>query len=242
MDFLAPHLFVVALCIVAVGALAQGMLGMGFGQIASAGLIWVEPQMVPTSIILMAFLVGFSGALRDRKSILIRPLSFSIFGRFIGTLMALPLLVIASQNQDNFLLLFGVLILIAVTLSIVKITPTFNALSQSVAGSISGFMGTISAVGAPPMAIVFQHQQRLPARATLNSFFAISAMLSLIALVMAGQFSVLHLGYAISLSPGLIAGIIVSKKLTLFDDGIYRYGILLFTGLSGIGLIVRYFL
>ena len=71
-----PSLLAIALLIVFIAATAQGYVGLGFGQISAAGLIWIEPQLVPATVILMAFVVGAIGAFRDRRNPTVSNLCF----------------------------------------------------------------------------------------------------------------------------------------------------------------------
>ena len=87
-----PTLLALSLSIVMLGALIQGTLGMGFGQIGAAGLIWTVPELLPGVVIIMAMLVGAFGAWRERSGIDYSQLSYSLIGRLAGTLLAVPLL------------------------------------------------------------------------------------------------------------------------------------------------------
>ena len=48
------------------------------------------------------------------------------------------------------------------------------------AGIASGIMGTATAIGGPPMAVVYQHEGGPRARGTLAAFFTVGAVISAI--------------------------------------------------------------
>ena len=144
---------------VAVAALAQGAMGMGFGQIAAAGMVWIAPGMMPATVIIMAFVVATFAVLKERSGVDLRVLSVSLCGRITGTLIALPLLLLTGENNSGFNLLFAVLLLASVCFSLFNVRPRFTKISQISAGLASGLMGTITSAGAPPMALVFQEQK-----------------------------------------------------------------------------------
>lgn len=229
----------ISLGIVAVAALVQGCIGMGFGQIAAAGLIWTVPQMLPTVVILMALVVAAIGAQHERSAIDLRVLSTALAGRILGTLLAIPLLLLVIDDADEFALLFGILILLSAGLGLVRVRLPFTRLTQFAGGGASGLMGTITAVGAPPIGLVFQDQPAVSARPTLNAFFAIGAAISLLALTYADLFRVDHLWLALYLLPGFVGGVLLSRPLHRFVDQRFRVLILLFTSVSACVLIAK---
>jgi uncharacterized membrane protein YfcA len=232
-------LFCIALLVVTVAAVAQGAIGMGFGQIGAAGMVWIVPEMIPAIVIIMAFAVATIGVLREPKKVNIQALSFSMCGRIAGTIMALPLLIQVATNRDAFNFLFGVLLLVSVSFSLFKIKPAFTPVSQVTGGLASGLMGTITSVGAPPMALVFQDQKAEMARPTLNGFFAIGAPVSLIILWLAGRLNPEQFIFAGYLAPGFILGLYLSTKLNRFVDHRFRYLVLAFSFISALALIMR---
>jgi uncharacterized membrane protein YfcA len=236
---LEPVLLALALVVVFIAAIAQGSIGMGFGQISAAGMIWIAPDMLPTVVILMALVVGLIGALREWSAIDIKLLSVSIAGRIAGTLLSVPLLILVSANNKSFALLFGVLVLISVGLSLVKAMPSLSNTTLVTGGIASGIMGTITSVGAPPMGLVFQHQKSSFARPTLNAFFAIGSVFSLLALWFAGRFTVEHILLVCYLIPGFVSGVYLSKYFHQFVDSRFRYLVLVFSSISAVALIVK---
>ena len=228
-----------ALLVVAIAAVVQGSIGMGFGQIAAAGLIWILPEYLPTLVILMALVVGGIGAQGDRNSVDLGVLSIALIGRLSGTLLALPLLLWASGDSDQFALLFASLILVAAGLGLLRMPMPFNRWTLLAGGGASGLMGTITAVGAPPMGLVFQAQTARMARPTLNAFFAIGAAISIMALSYAGLFTTDHLLLALFLMPGYVGGVLLSRRLHAFVDQRFRPLVLAFSAASACALIAR---
>ena len=239
MVLLDPILIGLALIIVFIGAAAQGAMGMGFGQICAAGLVWIHPELVPTTVIVMAIVVASLGAIRERGSIDVGQLGIAISGRVAGALATIPVLLLVGASSRGFDLLFAVLILIAVAISLLRSGIPLNNLTLAVAGFSSGLMGTITAVGAPPMGLVYQGAEVVRARSTLNAFFAIGAPVSLVVLYFAGRLSMEHLVYAGILAPGFMIGLYCSRFLHGFVDQRFRYVILGFTAVSALALIAR---
>lgn len=239
MLFADPTLLVISLSIVMLGALIQGTLGMGFGQIGAAGLIWTLPELLPGIVILMAMLVGGFGAWRERQGIDYSQLSYSLLGRVAGTLLAVPLLFWVSGNSQDFALLFAILILIGTGCSLWRISPPMGKPSLLGGGLVSGLMGTITSVGAPPMGIVYQNEPAARARPTLNLFFALGSVPSLLALAYSGHLHTGHAQTAAVLFPGYLLGVWLSRHLHAHVDARFRFAVIGFTALSALALIVR---
>lgn len=239
MDLLDPILICLALAIVFTGAVVQGAIGMGFGQICAAGLVWIHPILVPTTVILMATVVATIGAMHERESIKVGQLGVALSGRVVGTLATIPLLVLIGGSSQGFDLLFAILILVSVAISLFRSGISLNTGTLSVAGFCSGLMGTITAVGAPPMGLVYQGAVASQARSTLNAFFAIGAPVSLVVLYFTGRLYSEHVLYAVILAPGFIAGMYCSRYLYNVIDQRFRFVILGFATVSAVALIVR---
>ncbi|MDT8400046.1 MAG: TSUP family transporter [Pseudomonadales bacterium] len=79
-----------------------------------------------------------------------------------------------------------------------------------VATLVSGFMSTISSIGGPPLALVYQNARGAELRANLSVLFILGCTISLLALALIGKFTRNDLAYAAVLMLGLIPGILVS--------------------------------
>lgn len=194
---------------------------MGFGQVAGPLLLLINPDFVPVPILIMGMVVATINAIKGRRQIVAGQLGYALCGRIAGAVAAAWVMVTLVE-QDTFPLVFAGLILLAVGISLGtwKILPTGKALLF--AGTASGFMGTITSVGAPPMGIVYQHSPGPTVRATLNAFFSLGTIASLSAL---GWFGLLHMDqlmFAAVLAPALVMGTWVSKYLTDFVDKRFR--------------------
>lgn len=233
-----PLLLSSALLIVAFAAIIQSTTGMGFGLVAAPALIWLYPEMIPATILIMGLVVSAISALREHQFIMPRQLSVAVLGRGVGSIAAIPLLVVLSSSQA-FSTVFGALILLAVGLSLVGIRPRFTPGNLLLGGTVSGFTGTITSVGAPPIVLVFQDQPASSARPTLNAFFALASLVSLAALAYASRLGYEHFVLASILAPGFLGGIYFSKYLRGHVDERVRPVVLLFCAGSAAGLIAR---
>jgi uncharacterized membrane protein YfcA len=105
---------------------------------------------------------------------------------------------------------------------------------------MSGFAGTIASVGAPPMAIVYQHESGPRIRGTLSAFFVIGTVMSIGALILVDRLGASEVALALKMLPGLLLGFAISRRLALvLDRGHTRNAVLMLASMGGLVLILR---
>ncbi|MCY1253955.1 Sulfite exporter TauE/SafE [compost metagenome] len=197
--------------LILVGACLQGVGGIGFAMLsAPLGAIFF-PDLVPGPLLAMGCCLSLMGALREREAIAWRIAGFALIGRALGG--AAAVLTMAWLAPGPLGVLFSVSILAAVALSLLgwRLLPTSR--NVAIAGTLSGFMGTITSAGAPPFALVMQHMAPAPMRATMGTILSGGAVLSLAMLTLAGRFGLPQLVLAAALAPFLLAGFALSNRL-----------------------------
>jgi len=80
-------------------------------------------------------------------------------------------------------------------------------------GLVSGFAGTATSIGGPPMAILYQRHPPRQIRTTLAVYFMIGAGLSLAGLGLAGQLDMHRALLAACLAPVLPVGAVLGRTL-----------------------------
>ena len=126
--------------------------------------------------------IAFSNAFLSLNDVIKKDLIYSFSGRIVGSLLSIPLLYL-TLGTKNYLIFFGVLLLVAVFLSVKKWNVAASKKNITIAGACSGLMGTTIGIGGPPMAIVYQNSTAKNVVATLNMFFGIGALFSVLLLV-----------------------------------------------------------
>ncbi|MCF7981199.1 MAG: sulfite exporter TauE/SafE family protein [Pseudomonadales bacterium] len=220
------------------GALVQGSTGLGFGMISAPILMIINPVFVPGPLLVLAMIVSCLIAFREWKSIAWRGLSFALVGRIIGTILAG--LTIAAIPLPAYGLIFGFMVLFAVVLSVIgwKVLPSIKNLVT--AGFVSGYMGTLTSIGAPPIALAYQHETGPVVRSTLAMFFVIGAAISVITLAAVGNFAVGQLVISIIFLPALLIGFWVSSRLVPKIRGrLVRNSVLSLSALTSLALIIK---
>jgi hypothetical protein len=202
--------------IVATGAALQASVGIGFGVLAAPLLVILAPELVPGPVLMLSLLLAAMTATREFRFVDLRELSLAMIGRVTGTMAAGA--VIALLPQSVFGSLFALMILAAIGLSMTRwhLLPTRRNLIA--AGLLSGFMGTITSVGAPPMALVYQNMPGPKVRATMGAFLMLGAGFSLITLALVGRFTAAHVASSVWLVPPVLLGFVASKYLRRHVD------------------------
>ena len=208
--------YVVALGAVAVGALTQGALGFGFGMLAAPVLALVDDELVPGAVLVLGVTVAATVAWQERGALDWLGIKWALVGRVLGTFVAVA--AVSHLDRDQLAIALGVFVLAAVALSIVgwRIRPSPRTLVG--AGAMSGMMGTLTSIGGPPMALVYQREQAARLRSTLAGFFLFGASLAVVSLAISGQFGARQLVDGLTLLPGLVVGLAASHVLAPYLD------------------------
>lgn len=230
-----------AMALVVFGAaLAQGVGGIGFAMFAAPVAAMFFPQLAPGPLLTLGGFISLLTALRERAFIDWSAVSYALAGRVVGTLIAIYAM--ARFAPQALGVLFACLILAAVALSVAGLRFTATPGRVSGAGVASGIMGTMTSVGAPPIAIVLQHTAPPRLRATLGVVLFLGSIFSLAMLALANRYTAYHAGLALSLAPFLLAGFAVSNRLrTLLPPHAVRSVLLAVCALGAVGLLVKAF-
>jgi uncharacterized membrane protein YfcA len=197
--------------ILIIGACLQGLIGFGLGLFSAPILILFAPQMVPTPMILNGLVITLVLLFTYRKSINKRQASFSLVGGSVGVVLAT--VVISLVNLAQYQVLFGLAIVLAVILSVAGFTPQVSRVSSTIAGTLSGFMGTLTSAGGAPMGLLYQAADENMIKANLSLFFVFINALSIIALGIAGLVSQQDLWLFVSSVPAIALGWLLSHVL-----------------------------
>lgn len=222
-----------------IGSLLQASVGFGIALFVVPLLILLNPAFVPGPMIFAALFLAVLMGFRGRSAVDPKKLGLAGAGLLAGTgAGALSLTVLAAENWPR---LFALLIFSAVALSVSGIRVGLTGRALVGAGIVSGFMGTISGIHGPPMALLYQREPGAVVRATLAVFFVLAYALALIALSAVGLFGSRELLLGLALAPGVVAGYLLSRfSRRLVERGRWlRIAILSVASLSALALILK---
>ncbi len=232
---------VLASIVVGLGAVAQGSVGFGVGLLSAPLLLLIDPRLVPGPLLLTAFVLIALLTWREWPGIRFRDLAWSLPGRVAGT--GIAVLFIRVIPAERFDLAVGALIVVAVLLSVGGLSVRLTPRSFLGAGALSGFLGTVTAIGGPPIALLYQRERGPVVRGTLSAFFVVGTVISLAGLVVAGKFGAAEMALTPVLLPGALAGYALSGRAArVLDRGWMRPAILAASLVAGAISVVKYLL
>ncbi|MFW6159883.1 MAG: sulfite exporter TauE/SafE family protein [Acidobacteriota bacterium] len=235
--FLTPLEIILAIGIACLGTLLQGSIGFGLGLIGVPLLVLINPDFIPGPLLLAAFILNILMSTRELHSIDIKGVGWAVPGRFMGAVVGAFILKLLPS--EHLSLLFGLMVLIAVVLTSSGLSLSSKPTNIFGAATFSGIMGTTSAIGGAPMAIVYQHEKGPRIRGTLAAIFLFGTLLSLISLTLIGRFGSKELLMTLILLPGIFLGFFLSKKTAGFlDKGHIRLAVLIASAFSGLLIII----
>ena len=235
---LTPSQALLAASVVALGTAVQASIGFGLAMIAAPVLYLIEPGLVPGPLIACALFLSIWVAWHERHAIDMQYFGAALAGRLIGSPLAAILL--GSLSALAFDLVFGSLVLLAVLLSLIHPRILLSSRTVFAATLLSGLMGTLSSIGGPPLALVYQHVRGPALRANLSVLFVLGTLISLASLFTVGRFGQAELQASAWLALGIVPGIVLSPPLKRhMDSRSVRPYLLLMCVLSAVAVLLR---
>lgn len=237
MPLTVPELLA-AVAIVMIAAAIQGAVGFGSALVAAPILVLIDPLLVPGPMLMAGVALTLLMMLRESRAIDWRGLAWALLGSLIGT--GAGAMLVASVSREFLGLMLGTAVLTGVAASASGVRVGRGGVTLAVAGLLSGFMGTTTSAGGPPIALAYQDAPGPQIRATLSTYFTISAMLAISSLALVGAFGRVELSLGFLLLPGVVLGVAVSGRARpLLDGGYTRPAILLIAGFAAAAVVLR---
>lgn len=198
-----------------IGSSVQGSLGFGLGMLTSPLFAMIDPSFIPVAMMLAVVPLTFGVAIRDRAHIDASGFKWAVLGRFPGVFVGLVAL--RAMSEDSLAYAVASSVALAVIVSVVtarrgQVVPT-NATTLTAAGFASGFMGTVTSIGGPPMALVYKDGDPRTVRATIAAFFSIGVVITVGGFVLSGEIGRHELALTAVILPGVLAGLPLSSVL-----------------------------
>ncbi len=216
----------------------QGSIGFGANLFAVPLLALINPELIPIPILIVNPIMNLMLAWRERGNVDRPAVISALVGRVPG--VVLGVLALSLISSDHLGLLFGILLLIAIGLQLSGLTLSRTRRTVTLAGGVSGFMATAVGVGGPPMALALKDLPGPSFRATMSPYFVIGSSLSILGLILGGQFEISDIWNSLLLLPAAIAGILISGPLrSRVDSGRIVYFIYFLSSAGAIALLLR---
>lgn len=218
----------------------QGVVGFGLVLTAGPVVALLEPSALPVVFLLLGFPMEIWMLIREHAAVDRPGFVQMMGGRAAGTVAAFWVLTVAGARM--LAVLAGSAIVIAGLLSYrsPRASATSRPVTMVIAGSVSGLMATVAAVGGPAMALAYRDREAAQVRATLALAFLVGGSLSLAALQFAGMVTWEHLRLALVLLPAEAIGLALSGfLLPRVHPGALRAAVLLLAVLGGAAVVLR---
>ncbi len=226
--------------VILVGAFVQTAVGFGLAVIAAPVLYLLDPDYVPAPVVVAALTLSIVNAVTYRDGISFAGLRSAVIGRIPGSLAGAGLLLWIDQRWLALWIGLSVLFAVGVSLSRLRWHPT--PARMMLAGFLSGFMGTSTSIGGPPMALLWQHQALNRIRANLAAFFVVSCLISLLVLAPVGRFGSQQMVLSLPLLPATLAGFWLARRtMHRLPHNIVRLVSLGLCALSGLAAVISAF-
>jgi uncharacterized membrane protein YfcA len=194
------------------GSAVQAATGYGCAVVALPVMELAFPAHMPELLILLGpplivLMVAIERSYIDTPAV-IQVSS----GMLFGTVLAIPVLDLVSGRQLR--LLFGFVTLAAlIALTIMRAGVARTPPRAIVAGLASGFMGTATGMGGPPLAVLFAHEAGPTVRATVSAVNVTGCVLSIGAMLFARRIDTTDLWLAAFLTVPIIIGFLAGRLL-----------------------------
>lgn len=224
--------------IVLAGAFVQATIGLGLGLLGAPLIALLEPQLVPTLLLLLSVPISTAVLVVERHHIDWRVLAWALPARVPGTLLGVWLV---SAIAGRWLgVAVAVMVLVAVALAVHTVEVRQTPATLVGAGFVAGTAGTAVAIGGPPIAIVLAHRPPRVVRGTLSFFFVVGSVMSLAWFAVAGELPrssvVLAVAYLPLLAVAIPLGAMAHHRLPRER---FRRGVLALCALSAVVLLAR---
>lgn len=227
-----------AALVAAAGSCLQGAVGFGVNLIATPLLLLIDDVFVPAPVIVASGLLNVLIMRREGAGSVDRRIHIAIAGQIVGAVGAGA--VIAAVPTRSLSLLFAGCVLAAVAVSASGLHPRLTPRTLVGAGVAAGFMGTVSGIGGPPIALVYQRADGRTLRGTLARFFLVGTAVSLPTLAVVGALGRAELVASAVLLPGVVVGFVASKPLVRrIDERGVRPFVLALSAAAAVAVLVR---
>lgn len=223
---------------VVLGAVVQSVVGLGLGLVAAPVVTLLAPELMPGSLLVLGMVLPVFTLARERRDVDWSGFGWAMPGRIAGT--AVGAWVVATVSPRDLGVAVGLAVLLAVVLTAWAIRVPVTRTTLGVAGFTSGIAATTSAIGGPPMALLYQHRPARQVRSTLAVYFVVGSGLSLVTLAVAGQLPVEQLALGALMVPVLLLGVAVGERARdRVPAARFRALVLAVSAVSAIVLVVR---
>jgi uncharacterized protein len=220
------------------GGVAQSTVGFGAAFATVPALALTAPELLPGAMLVAALPLSVTMAISGRADLDRASATRLMVGRLPGIAIGTVIVVVVDVRWLTAIV--AVVLLAAVGAAAggwrLQVTPR----RELVAGVISGVTGAATALGGPPIALLYRERDPAVVRPTLGVVWAVGIVITLIGLAAVGSFTWTQAVVGVLLSTLLLVGLLLSRPLLRWlSPPQVRAVILWWAGLGGVAALGR---
>ena len=209
--------FALAFFVSFVAAALHSTVGFGFALLSVPILSLLNPIFAPVPQLLVVFPLTLAIVLRERHAVEVKSTLWIFAGRLPGAAIGVLLLKLLSSAALDILM--SLMVILGVVIVVSRGTFRRTAPREFTAGVASGTMAMVSAIGGPPIALLYRNDSGPTVRANLGLVFAIGLCITISVRALAGEVSWAEVLVGAALMPAVWLGLRASKVLIPRVDG-----------------------
>lgn len=230
--------FAVAFVVSFLAAALHSTVGFGFALVSVPLLSLLNPLFAPVPQLLVVLPLTLAIVFRERHAVEVRSTLWILVGRLPGALIGVYFLKVLSIAALDVLM--SLMVLVGVTIVVSRGTFRRTPAREVGAGVASGIMAMVSAIGGPPIALLYRNDSGPTVRANLGLVFAVGLCITISVRAAAGKISWDEVVIGAALLPAVWLGLRASHRLIPRVDGRrLRNAIVLVAGAAALMLFVR---
>jgi uncharacterized membrane protein YfcA len=230
--------FVLAFAISFIAAALHSTVGFGFALLSVPLLLLLDPLFAPVPQLLVVWPLTMAIVWRERHAVEAKSTLWILAGRVPGAFIGVALLKLLTTPELDVLM--SLMVILGIVLVVTTGTFARTPARELGAGIASGTMAMVSAIGGPPIALLYRNDRGPTVRANLGLVFAIGLTITLTVRSAAGEVSLDELLIGAALLPAVGLGLRTSGRLIPHVDGPrLKNAIVLISGGSAALLLAR---
>lgn len=220
------------------GGVAQATVGFGAAFATVPALALTAPELLPGAMLVAALPLSVTMAIVGRAELDRVSATRLMVGRFPGIVVGTAIVLVVDVRWLTAIVAVVLLAAVAAAAGGWRVTVTPRL--ELVAGVVSGVTGAATALGGPPIALLYRERDPAVVRPTLGLVWAVGIVLTLLGLSLIGSFTVVQAAVGALLSVLLLAGLLLSRPLLrVWPPHRIRSAILWWAGVGGIAALIR---
>lgn len=230
--------FAIALVVSFLAAVLHSTVGFGFALISVPLLSLLDPIFAPVPQLLVVLPLTIAIVWRERHAVEGRSTLWILAGRVPGAFIGVGLLKMLSTAALD--LLMSIMVLIGVAMVSTRGAFRRTPARELGVGIASGIMAMVSAIGGPPIALLYRNDPGSTVRANLGFVFGVGLCITIAVRAAAGEISWDEVVVSIALLPAVWLGLRASHRLVSHVEGSrMRHAIVIVASSSALLLLVR---